>query len=71
MSCTLARRSRGPSAVWTQYLVDLLAAAHHRIERGHRFLEDHRHAGAAQLAQALLARAEDVLALQQDRPRPL
>ena len=30
-----------------QHLVDLRAAGLHGIERGHRLLEDHRHAGAA------------------------
>jgi hypothetical protein len=31
-------------------LVDLVAAAHDRVQRGHRLLEDHRHARAAHLA---------------------
>ena len=35
--------------VGAQHLVDLAADRHHRIERGHRLLEDHRHGGSAQL----------------------
>ena len=63
MACGCARRA----LVWVaQHLVDLLAARHHRIERGHRLLEDHRHARAAQLAQPRLGRGEQVLALEQD-----
>ena len=42
----------GQGGMEAQDLVDLPAAAHHRIERGHRLLEDHRHARAAQLAQS-------------------
>jgi hypothetical protein len=38
--------------VKAQHLVDLVAAGHDRIQRGHRLLEDHRHARGAQLAQA-------------------
>ena len=51
-----------------QDLVDLLAAAHHRVERRHRLLEDHRHAGAAQLAQSRFAGGEQILALEQHPP---
>src|SRR5438128_1484007 len=51
-----------------KHLVDLLSAGHDRVERGHRLLEDHRHARAAQLAQARLARRENVLAIDHDAP---
>ena len=52
MAMIFAARSPASSLVWvSQHLVDLLAAGHDRIERGHRLLEDHRHARAAQLAQ--------------------
>src|SRR4029079_18389805 len=51
----------------TQNLVDLVAAAHDRIERGHRFLEDHRHARRPQLAQAGFVRARDVFIQQRNR----
>jgi hypothetical protein len=44
-----ALRPRGgrQAGMGAQHLVDLLAAGHHRIERRHRLLEDHRHACAA------------------------
>ena len=48
IGAALARRRAWCGA---QHLVDLVAAGHDRIERGHRLLEDHRHARAAQLAQ--------------------
>ena len=35
--------------VGAQHFVDLLAHRHHRVERGHRLLKDHRHGGGAQL----------------------
>ena len=46
-----ARAARGGVHVRmnAQHFVDLRAAGLHGIERGHRLLEDHRHAGAAQL----------------------
>ena len=67
MAMILALRSAASSLVWvSQHLVDLLAAGHDRIERGHRLLEDHRHARAAQFAQPRLAGGEHVLALEQD-----
>jgi hypothetical protein len=49
-----------------QHLVDLAADRHHRIERGHRLLKDHRHGGGAQLAQPAVAGAEQFLADQFD-----
>ena len=64
----LARR-RVELGVGLQHLVDLLAAGHDRVERRHRLLEDHRHARAAQLAQARFARGQDVLAFEQDLAR--
>ena len=48
-----------------QHFVDLVAAGHDRIERGHRLLEDHRHSRAAQLAQTSFARRQHVLAVEQ------
>ena len=44
-----------------QHLVDLAADRHHRIERGHRFLEDHRHGGGAQMPQPPVAGAAEAL----------
>ena len=52
--------------VGAQHLVDLAADRHHRIERRHRLLEDHRHGGGAQLPQPAVAGGEDVLADQFD-----
>ena len=49
-------------------LGDLVADAHHRIECGHRLLEHHRHAVAAQVAQRVQRRMRDVLAGEQDLP---
>ena len=49
-----------------QHLVDLAADRHHRIERGHRLLEDHRHGGGAQLPQPAVTGADQFLADQLD-----
>src|SRR6185295_9846275 len=46
-------------------LVDLLAATHHRIERRHRFLEDHRHPGAAELAQPRFTGGKQIFSVEQ------
>ena len=51
-----------------EHLGDLVADLHHRIERGHRLLEDHRHALAAQAAQLRLRFGEQVLALSRISP---
>ena len=52
--------------VGAQHLVDLAADRHHRIERRHRLLKDHRHGGGAQLPQPAVAGGEDFLADQLD-----
>ena len=57
---------RGERRVRREHLVDLVAAAHHRIQRRHRLLEDHRHARAAQRPQPRLVDGEQVLAGEQD-----
>ena len=41
----------------------------HRVERGHRVLEDHREVAAAPVAHALLVEGEQVDALEQHRAR--
>ena len=47
--CALARAT---SAVCCRSTSSICSPQrHHRVERGHRLLEDHRHARAAQLAQ--------------------
>ena len=46
-----------------QGLVDLLADAHDRVERGHRVLEDHGDLGAPDRALLVLARAHDLEAV--------
>ena len=48
---------------------DLAPDRHHRIERGHRLLEDHRDPVAPNLAHPLLAHLEQVLAVEPDRAR--
>ena len=48
-------------------LDDLLADRVDRIERSHRFLEDHRHLAAAQAPAFVGGEAEDVAPLEQDR----
>jgi hypothetical protein len=54
--------SRSTSSIWSPQ-------RHDRVQRGHRLLEDHAHAGAAQLAQPRSALdADQVFALQQDAP---
>ena len=49
-----------------QHFVDLFSDRHHRIERRHRLLKDHRHGGGAQLPQAAIAGAEKLFANQLD-----
>ncbi len=49
-----------------QRLGDLLADLHHRVERRHRVLEDHRHLGAPHRAHVVLRVADDVVALVED-----
>ena len=62
----LAPRPRIEVGVDPQHFVDLPADRHHRVERGHRLLKDHRHAGGAQLPQAPVAGGKDFLADQFD-----
>ena len=50
-----------------QYLADLVADPLHRIERGHRLLEHHGHAGAAGRTQVGVRFGGQLLALQPDR----
>ena len=45
---------------------DLLADLHHRVERGHRVLEHHRHLGAPEVAQVVAGRVDELVALEQD-----
>ena len=59
----------GEARVLAQHLVDLLADTHDRVERGHRLLEDHRHARRAQLPQAPRSCREHVLALEEGLSR--
>ena len=53
---------RAVSPVDLDRLLDLAAEREHRVQRRHRFLEDHRDAAAAQLAQSRRRRREQVLA---------
>ena len=47
-------------------LLDLVADLEGRVERGHRLLEDHRHAVAAQIGAAALGQAEKISTLEDD-----
>ena len=67
----IARMLLAPGAgveigVDAQHFVDLAADRHHRIERRHRLLKDHRHGGGAQLPQAAVAGGQQFLADQLD-----
>ena len=57
-------RRRAERSVRRQHFVDLIPAGHHRIEGGHRLLEDHRHARGTEIPQPRLAREQDLLALE-------
>ena len=61
-----APRPRVEVGVDAQHFVDLAADRHHRIERGHRLLKDHRHGGGAQLPQPAVAGGQQFLADQLD-----
>ena len=61
-----APRPRIEIGMDAQHLVDLAADRHHRIERRHRLLEDHRHGGGAQLPQPPVAGRQQFLADQLD-----
>ncbi len=50
-----------------QHFADLVADPLDRIERGHRLLEHHGHAGAADRAQLVVGFGEQLIALQPDR----
>jgi hypothetical protein len=50
-----------------QGLHHLLADGEHRIERGHRLLEDHRDVAATLLAHLVFGEVEQVLSLEEDR----
>ena len=60
------RAARAACAVHFQHLGDLLADAHQRVQRGHRLLEDHADARAAQGAQRGGRQAQQVGALKVD-----
>ena len=62
----LAPVGLGQLGVDLQHLVDLVADPHDRVERGHRLLEDHGHARAAQIAQPRRRGRQHVLALEPD-----
>ncbi len=62
----LAAVGLGELGVDLQHLGDLVAHRHDRVECGHRLLEDHGHARAAQAAQARGLGLQHILALEQD-----
>ncbi|MPL75522.1 hypothetical protein SDC9_21346 [bioreactor metagenome] len=57
----------GKAAVDDQRLGHLIADRHQRVERGHRLLKDHPHAGAAQPAQLAFGKRGDLAPGQPDR----
>jgi hypothetical protein len=63
LRAAVRRRKR---RVRREHFVDLVAATHHRIQRGHRLLEHHRHPCAAQRLQSRLGGRQQVLAGEQD-----
>ena len=62
----LAPRSVVLIGVDGEHLGDLVADTHHRIERRHRLLEDHRHAVAAHPPQLARRLRQEIVALEQD-----
>ena len=56
-----------PVGVGAQQFIDLLAAAHHGVERGHRFLKHHAHGTTAQATKPRLTGVQQRLALQAHR----
>ena len=56
-------------AVHDQRLGDVGADAHHRIERGHRFLKDETDSGAADLAHLGFGERQQLFALEDRRGR--
>ncbi len=56
----------GRGAVRLIGLGDLATDAHHRIQRGHRFLKDHRDLAATDAAQRALRQAEQIGAIEED-----
>ena len=65
-----ARRRALQPTVPAQHLTDLLADAHHRVQRAHRLLEDHRHLAAAQRAPLRLGQGEQVALAPPGLPAP-
>ncbi len=61
-------RRLGPADAQVDHrrLGDLAADPHHRVERAHRFLEDHRHLRPADPVQVGLAQRHQILSVQQD-----
>ena len=64
---TLARRALRSAAVAQDGLDDLVADRKTRVERGHRFLEDHRQPVATQVAQSLIGGLQEIEAVEPDR----
>ncbi len=65
-SVRLRAASRVQALVQEQHLVDLPLDRVQRVERGHRLLEDHRHAVAAHRRSSRCRRADQLLALEAD-----
>ena len=63
----VARGAARAAAVAQDRLDDLVADGEARIERGHRLLEDHGEPVAAQVAQRLVGRVQEIEAVEADR----
>ena len=59
---TLVLSGAGPTCAF-----DLFAHGHERIQRGHRLLENHRHAHASELAEGAISSAHNFVASEHDR----
>ena len=62
----LPRLLAGHRSMQADRLGDLVADPHHRVERGHRLLEDHRDAVAADRAHLVFVEAEKIGAFEHD-----
>jgi hypothetical protein len=69
--CFLSRLARGHAAMQSQRLGHLLADGVHGVERGHRLLEDHADAVAADRAHLPVGAGRELLAFEADAARHL
>ena len=65
---TFARLPTRRESVHAERFANLVADAHHRIERGHRLLEDQADAGAPHLAHLFVGQRQQITSLEDDAP---